>query len=41
VRAQVVEFAGLSHKVSVEIGSLADRLPAIQRKGLAGPLGAV
>jgi len=41
IATKVVEFAGLSHKVSVEIGSLADRLPAIQRKGLAGPLGAV
>ncbi|KAL1526844.1 hypothetical protein AB1Y20_015536 [Prymnesium parvum] len=41
IATKVVEFAGLSHKVTVEIGSLADRLPAIQRKGLVSPLNAV
>ena len=41
-RAQMVEHAGLSARVSVEIGSIADRLPAIHRKhSLAGPLDAV
>lgn len=42
IATKVVEHAGLSHKVSVEIGSLAERLPALQRKGkLQGTLGAV
>jgi len=41
IATKVVEFAGLSDKVRVEIGSLAERLPAIQSKGLAGPLDAV
>ena len=39
---QMVEHAGLSDRVSVEIGAVADRLPAIHRKyGLSGPLDAV
>ena len=38
----MVEHAGLSGRVSVEIGSVADRLGAIHRKhGLTGPLDAV
>ena len=40
--AQMVEHAGLSARVSVEIGSIAERLPAIHRKhDLFGPLDAV
>ena len=42
IATKVVEHAGLSDRVHVEIGTLADRLPAIQRKhGLSGPLGVV
>ena len=38
----MVEHAGLSSRVSVEIGSLTDRLPAIHRKySLAGELDAL
>lgn len=38
----MVEYAGLSERVSIEIGSVADRLPAIHKKhGLSGPLDAV
>lgn len=37
-RAQVVEHAGLSASVKVEIGSLADRLAPIQKKYGLGPL---
>ena len=38
----MVEYAGLSERVSVEIGLLGDRLPAIHSKyGLSGPLDAV
>jgi predicted O-methyltransferase YrrM len=38
----VVEHAGLSDRVHVEIGTISDRLPAIHKKyGLSGPLGAV
>ena len=38
----MVEFAGLSDRVSVEIGSVVDRLPSIHRKyALSGPLDAV
>lgn len=38
----MVEYAGLSDRVSVEIGSVADRLSAIQTKySLSGPLDAV
>ena len=39
---QMVEHAGLSDRVFIEIGSVADRLPAIHKKhGLSGPLDAV
>jgi len=42
IATKVVEHAGLSSKVTVEIGSVSDRLPAIQRKGfLPGTLDAV
>lgn len=42
IATKMVEHAGLSDRVRVEIGSLADRLPAIHRKfGLSGPLDAV
>jgi len=41
IATKVVEYAGLSSKVTVEVGSLTDRLPVIQRKGLGGPLGAI
>ena len=38
----MVEHAGLSDRVHVEIGTIADRLPAIHKKyGLSGPVGAV
>lgn len=38
----MVEHAGLGDRVHVEIGTIADRLPAIHRKyGISGPLGAV
>ena len=38
----MVEHAGLSDRVHVEIGTISDRLPAIHKKyGLSGPLGAV
>ena len=39
---QMVEYAGLSERVSVEIGSLSEKLPAIHRKyGVSGALDAV
>jgi len=42
IATKVVEHAGLSDKVTVEIGTVAERLPAVQRKGtLPGSLGAV
>ena len=38
----MVEHAGLSDRVSVEIGSVSGRLPAIHKKfGVQGPLDAV
>ena len=38
----MVDHAGLSDRVVVEIGLMADRLPTIHKKyGLSGPLGAV
>ena len=38
----MVEHAGLSERVSVEIGSVAERLPVMQRKyNFSGPLDAV
>ena len=40
--AQIIEQAGLSDRVFVEIGTVNNRLAAIQAKhGLKGPLGAV
>lgn len=42
IASKMVDYAGLNGRVSVEIGSVADRLPAIQRKfGLTGALDAV
>jgi len=42
IATKIVEHAGLSDRVHVEIGTLADRLPAIHRKyGITGPLGVV
>jgi len=42
IATKVVEHAGLSDRVSVEIGALPDRLPAMHRKwGLSGALDAV
>lgn len=42
IATKMVEYAGLSERVSVEIGFLSDRLAAIHRKhGLSGPLDAV
>jgi catechol O-methyltransferase len=42
IATKMVEHAGLSDRVSVEIGSIADRLPAIHRKhGVSGPLDAL
>lgn len=42
IATKIVEIAGLSDRVVVEIGSVADRLPAIQRKyGVEQPLDAV
>jgi len=42
IATKVVEHAGLADKVTVEIGSLENRLPAVQRKGtIQGTLGAV
>jgi catechol O-methyltransferase len=42
IATKMVEHAGLSECVRVEIGSLSNRLPAIQRKySLSGPLDAV
>ena len=42
IATKVVEFAGLSDRVVVEIGSLQDRLPAMKRKfNLSGSLDAV
>jgi len=42
IATKVVEHAGLADRVSVEIGSVKDRLPAIHKKfGLKGPLDAL
>jgi len=42
IATKMVEHAGLSDRVSVEIGSLADRLPVIQKKfGVSGALDAL